>query len=108
MTKLLTINSEPESADTGTQGGKDAEEKEPKMCENVYTSATLMGIAYVVVGFQNILGQFAWGVHNIRAECEVDTEYIFYCKLCICIYNTIRHSLRKWLLFCSFLTLYLY
>ena len=75
MTKLLTINSEPESADTGTQGGK---EKELKMCENVYTSTTLMGIAYVVVGFQNILGQFAWGVHNICAECEVDTEYIFY------------------------------
>ena len=40
MNQLPTINSEPESADAGTQDGKDAEEKEAETYENVYEYLT--------------------------------------------------------------------
>ena len=40
MNQLPTINSEPESADAGTQDGKDAEDKEAETYENVYEYLT--------------------------------------------------------------------
>ena len=67
-----TLDSEPESTDTGTQDGKDAEEKETKMYKNFYEYLATHSVHQKLPFFYIFVGN-----HNMhdtvdRKRCKVD------------------------------------
>ena len=71
-----TLNSEPESTDTGTQDGKDAEEKEMKMYKNFYKYLTKWSYPHAVCIKSCHFFNIFVGNHNMhdtvdRKRCKI-------------------------------------